>query len=86
MMEHAPSSLSVRPAICHRRADYARQLLVYGLATFLGGMFCCPPLPRGIDLSSELKQPLWWKSEARRGFVLLDEARRADSGGGASCR
>ena len=69
-----------QPVICCRRADYALRLILHGLRVFSTGVLFYPLA--GTDLVPEITwhRPVWWASEARRGWKLLDAARQPGSG------
>jgi hypothetical protein len=69
-----------QPVICYRRADYALRLVVHGLRVFSTGALFYPLA--GSDLVPVITwhRPVWWVSEARRGWELLDSARQIGSG------
>jgi hypothetical protein len=69
-----------QPVVCWRRADYALRLILHGLRVFSTCMLFYPLA--GTDLLPEITwdRPLWWASEARRGWELLEAARRPGSG------
>jgi hypothetical protein len=79
-----------QPVTCYRRADYALRLGLYGLRVFFTGLLYyplagsvfmfCPWTDTDIAPVTTGHPPVWWVREARRGFLLLDSARQADSG------
>lgn len=69
-----------QPVICYRRADYTLRLIRYGLRVFFTGLLFYPLAGTGYVPVNTRRPPVWWASEARCGFQLLDKARQADSG------
>jgi hypothetical protein len=69
-----------RPAVCYRRADYTLRLVLYGLRVFFAGFLFYPLAGTGYVPVTTRRPPVWWASEARCGFLLLDSARQAGSG------
>ncbi|HTR94220.1 MAG TPA: hypothetical protein VMI73_20995 [Trebonia sp.] len=69
--------------ICYRRADYVLRLVLHGLRVYCTGVLFYPLCGTGYVPVITLHPPVWWASEARRGFQLLDSARQADALGPA---
>ena len=69
-----------QPVICYRRADYALRLILHGLRVFSAGVLFYPLCGTGLVPAITWQRPVWWASEARRGWELLDAARQLGSG------
>jgi hypothetical protein len=66
--------------ICYRRADYVLRLILHGLRVFSAGALFYPLCGTGLAPAVTWRPPVWWASEARRGWELLDSARQQGSG------
>jgi hypothetical protein len=69
-----------QPVICYRHADYAFRLLLHGLRVFSAGVLFYPVCGTGLVPVMTWQRPVWWASEARRGWELLESARQQSSG------
>jgi hypothetical protein len=69
-----------QPVICWRRTDYVLRLILHGLRVSSTSMLFYPLA--GTDFVPEITwhRPVWWASEARRGWELLEAARQPGSG------
>ena len=68
-----------QPVICYRRADYALRLILHGLRVFSAGALFYPLCGTSLVPVITWHPPVWWASEARRGWELLEFARQDGS-------
>jgi hypothetical protein len=66
--------------ICYRRADYALRLVLHGLRVFSTGVLFYPLAGTDHVPVITWHRPVWWATEARRGWELLDAAGRLGPG------